>query len=136
MANSLPRDACDPVAKLAVLIEDTNDALEKQRAMLFHALHPCRGEPGFPDDEALSRAAFCFGKREGPVLRSPGQSWRIKGIFEAWQFMVNAGLMTGSHVTKDSPPGMLGGFFALPACDGTEPPASPRKERNTFLKIV
>ena len=84
-------------------------------------------------DERATRATVHRNKRPGGV---PGQSWRIKGIFEAWQFMVNAGLMTGSHVTKDCPPGMLGGFFALPACDGTEPPASPRKERNTFLKIV
>lgn len=35
-------------------------------------------------DERATRATVHRNKRPGGV---PGQSWRIKGIFEAWQFM-------------------------------------------------
>lgn len=47
IARSLSREACDPVARLAVAIEDARDALEDERTKIFHALHPRRHEPDF-----------------------------------------------------------------------------------------
>ena len=52
MADALPRDFAGPVSQIAEHIEATSDALEEERGTLFHALHPRRGELGFPDDGA------------------------------------------------------------------------------------
>lgn len=39
-----------PIVRLAEHIAKTRNAVEEERARLFRALNPYRGEPGFPDD--------------------------------------------------------------------------------------
>lgn len=44
----LKEDLAGPIVRLADHIAKTRDAIEEERGRLFHALHPRRGEPGFP----------------------------------------------------------------------------------------
>lgn len=46
----LKDDLAGPIVRLAEQIAKARDAIEEERGQLFHALHPRRGEPGFPDD--------------------------------------------------------------------------------------
>jgi hypothetical protein len=46
----LKDDLSGPIVRLAEHIAQTRDAIEEERGRLFLALHPRRGEPGFPDD--------------------------------------------------------------------------------------
>ena len=50
MAEDLDRPASGAVGRIARSIEETVESLEEWRGKLFHALHPRRGEPDFPDD--------------------------------------------------------------------------------------